>query len=121
MKTLADVMSTELLTVSPDATVAEVAQLMSLRHVGSALVLGDAGALEGIFTERDIVRALAADFGAAGNAVATTMTRSPETLAPDASTAEALDLMLERGFRHIPVVEGDRVLGVVSLRDLAPR
>lgn len=114
-------MSTELLTVFPEATVAEVAQLMSLRHVGSALVLEQDGSLAGIFTERDIVRALAADFGAAGNAVATTMTRSPVTLGPEASTSEALDLMLARGFRHVPVVEGDRVIGVVSLRDLAPR
>jgi CBS domain-containing protein len=120
MATLRDVMASDLTTVTPDATVAEAAQLMSVRHVGSALVM-DAGRLVGIFTERDIVRALASDFDAAGHTVGATMTRDPRTLPPDASTSEALDLMLAAGFRHLPVVEAGEVLGVVSLRDLAPR
>jgi CBS domain-containing protein len=120
MAKLRDVMASDLTTVAPDATVAEAAQLMSVRHVGSALVMDDGG-LVGIFTERDIVRALATDFDAAGHTVDATMTRAPRTLAPDASTKEALDLMLAAGFRHLPVVEDGEVVGVVSLRDLAPR
>ncbi len=113
-------MSIELTTVSPSATVAEAAQLMSVRHVGSALVM-DGDRLVGIFTERDIVRALASDFDAAGHTVEASMTRSPTTLAPGATTGQALDLMLAEGFRHLPVLDGDTVVGVVSLRDLAPR
>ncbi|MGZ8571975.1 MAG: CBS domain-containing protein [Actinomycetota bacterium] len=120
MATLREVMSSGLTAVRADATVAEAAHLMSIHHVGSALVL-DGDALLGIFTERDIVRALATDFDAAGHTVDAWMTRDPRTLGPGASTKEALDLMLAEGFRHLPVVDGDRVLGVVSIRDLAPR
>ncbi|HEY7477516.1 MAG TPA: CBS domain-containing protein [Actinomycetota bacterium] len=120
MATLRELMSGELTSVRPDATVADAAHLMSIRHVGSALVLED-DALLGIFTERDIVRALASDFDAAGHSVDAWMTRDPRTMGPDDESSAALDLMLEHGFRHLPVVEGGRVLGVVSIRDLAPR
>jgi CBS domain-containing protein len=120
MTTLAEVMSTELTVVEPAATVAEAAQVMSVRHVGSALVMaGDD--LVGIFTERDIVRALASDFDAAGHTVEGAMTRDPRTMDAAATTGEALDLMLHAGFRHLPVTRAGVVVGVVSLRDLAPR
>ncbi len=120
MVTLREVMSSSLLSVAPEATVAEAAQLMSVRHVGSCLIL-DGERLIGIFTERDIVRALASDFDAAGHAVAGWMTRDPVGLGPDATTGQALDRMLSEGFRHLPVIDEGRVVGVVSLRDLAPR
>lgn len=113
-------MSRSLLTVPPTATVAEAATLMSTNHAGSALVC-EGDRLLGIFTERDIVKALATDFDAAGGAVTGFMTTDPTTLGPDASVAEALDLMLEQGFRHVPVVDGERVVGIVSLRDLTAR
>ena len=113
-------MSTDLTTVASGATVAEAAQLMSLRHVGSALVM-EGDRLLGIFTERDIVRALASDFDAAGHIVDASMTRDPRTLPADATTKDALDAMLAGGFRHLPVTDGDRIVGMVSLRDLAPR
>jgi CBS domain-containing protein len=120
MPTLDEVMSRSLLTVPPTATVAEAATLMSTNHVGSALVCEDERLL-GIFTERDIVKALASDFDAAGGQVTGWMTADPTTLGPGASVAEALDLMLEQGFRHVPVVDGERVIGIVSLRDLTAR
>ncbi|HYJ60374.1 MAG TPA: CBS domain-containing protein [Actinomycetota bacterium] len=120
MSTLRDVMNEDLTTVAPGATVAEAAQLMSVRHVGSALVM-ERGQLVGIFTERDIVRALASDFDAAGHTVDGTMSRDPRTMPADATTKEALDVMLAGGFRHLPVTDGQDVVGVVSLRDLAPR
>jgi len=120
MVTLREVMSTDLIVVPSTATVAEAAQMMSVHHVGSALVM-DGEHLAGIFTERDIVRALGTDFDATGHPVATWMTRDPETMTPDTTTIEALDRMLHKGFRHLPVVDDERVLGVVSLRDLAPR
>jgi CBS domain-containing protein len=120
METLRDVMSTKLVTVPADATVAEAAQVMSIHHVGAALIV-DGDRLRGIFTERDIVRALAAEHDAAGHAVAGWMTADPITLGPDAKITEARDRMLEEGFRHIPVVEADRLIGIVSLRDLSGR
>jgi CBS domain-containing protein len=93
---------------------------MSTHHVGSALVC-DGDRLLGIFTERDVVHALATDFDASGEPVSSWMTEDPVTLGPSSSAAEALDRMLEEGFRHLPVVEGERVVGIVSLRDLTPR
>src|SRR3954469_8929550 len=135
METLRDVMSTLLVTVAEGATVAEAAQVMSLEHVGAALIV-DGEHLRGIFTERDIVRALAAEHDAAGQGVAGwreaapitrcpaapvggRVTARPPTLGPGASVAEARARMLEEGFRHIPVVEGERLMRIVSLRDVS--
>jgi CBS domain-containing protein len=120
METLRDVMSTLLVTVPATTTVAEAAQVMSLQHVGAALI-AEGDALQGIFTERDIVRALAAEHDAASHAVAGWMTLGPVTLGPDAKIAEARDRMLEEGFRHIPVVEDGRLVGIVSIRDVTGR
>jgi CBS domain-containing protein len=120
METLRDVMSTLLVTVAEDATVSEAAQVMSLQHVGAALIV-DGERLRGIFTERDIVRALAAEHDAATHALTAWMTADPVTLTPDASVAEARDRMLEEGFRHIPVIEAERLVGIVSLRDVSGR
>jgi len=115
---LRDVMRTELVTVDADATVAEVAALMSIHHVGAALVARD-DRLLGIFTERDIVRALAAEHDAAGHVVGSWMTAEPVTMPPEASATDALRLMLGSGFRHLPVVEDGRLVGIVSIRDLS--
>jgi CBS domain-containing protein len=120
METLQQLMSTELVTVGPDATVAEAAQLMSINRVGSALVVDD-GALRGIFTERDIVRALAAEHDAASHTVTDWMTTEPVVLSPDTTAVDALQRMLESGFRHLPVVDDGRLVGIVSIRDLSGR
>jgi CBS domain-containing protein len=104
-------------TVEPSASVAEAATVMGGRHVGSAIVLGEGG-VSGIFTERDVLRALATDFDAAHHAVEQWMTHGPATITPGAGVREARDLMLERGFRHLPVVEDGNLVGIVSLRDL---
>jgi len=95
-------MSTDLVTVEPSATVLKAARVMSVTRVGSVLVL-DAGALAGIFTERDILRVLArqSDAGRVSR-VSKWMTRGPVAIGPDASVGEALDRMLEGGFRHLP-------------------
>lgn len=117
MPTLAEVMSTTLVTVAPTTTVAEAATMMSTRHVGSALVM-DGDTLLGIFTERDIVRALGSDFAAAGEPVRARMSTDPRTMPSTADTVDALELMLAEGFRHVPVVDEGRVTGIVSMRDL---
>jgi CBS domain-containing protein len=112
-----EVMSTEVLSVPPTATIAETATVMGTRGVGSALVM-EGDELVGIFTERDALRAVASDFGAAHHPVTQFMTRKPSTVSPDTPTHEALDIMLGRGFRHLPVIEAGMVIGLVSLRDL---
>lgn len=120
MAGIRDVMSTELVSVAPAATVAEAATVMGTGKVGAALVM-EGDRLAGIFTERDILRALASHFDAAGHAVSDWMTPDPQTLTSDADVAEALELMLDRGFRHVPIVDGGRVVGIVSLRDVTSR
>jgi CBS domain-containing protein len=91
---------------------------MGERKVGSALVI-DEGALVGIFTERDIVRALSQDFDAPGHPITHWMTRDPATISPETTVQAALDMMLTRGFRHLPVVDGTSPVGMVSMRDLS--
>jgi CBS domain-containing protein len=117
MTTIGEIMSKDLITVDPQATVAEAATVMGEHHAGSALVM-EGTSLAGIFTERDIVRALGEHFDAAGHPVANWMTRSPVTIGADAQAQEALDRMLTGGFRHLPVMDGDQVVGIVSMRDL---
>jgi CBS domain-containing protein len=110
-------MSDRIVTVDPSASVAEAATLMGSNAVGSVLVLhGDQ--LVGIFTERDVVRALSEHFDAAGHLVQNWMTDEPVSVAADADITDALDLMLSKGFRHLPVMDAGSLAGVVSLRDL---
>ncbi len=109
-------MSRNLLSVEPGETITEVAQRMVERNVGAVLVL-DGGRPVGIMTERDLMRAVAR--GLHGDAVvADYMTKDPETIGPDDTTQHAAVLMIHGGFRHLPVVEGDDVVGILSIRDL---
>lgn len=118
MQTVGDVMTSGVLRVTPTTTVAEAATMMGERRVGSTLVMEDDNLL-GIFTERDIVRALGQDFGAAERPVSEWMTPDPTTVPPETPASEALKTMLDGGFRHLPVSEGDSILGIVSIRDLS--
>ena len=121
LTTVREIMSTELVTVDPRATLSETARVMFAGRAGSALVLED-GSLVGIFTERDILRALgdssSADLARVSQ-VSKWMSRDPETIGPETVVAEALDRMLFGGFRHLPVLDGEAVVGMVSMRDLA--
>ncbi len=118
MATVGEVMSRELVSLGPTATVGDAVAEMHRRQVGSILILKD-GELAGIFTERDVVRALSLDAGAPRQALSDWMTHAPQTISPDASVEDALDLMLERGFRHLPVMNGRQLVGMVSIRDLS--
>jgi CBS domain-containing protein len=123
MATVTEIMTSDLITLAPSASVAEAARVMALRHAGSVLVM-DGDRLAGIFTERDIVRALAGAVSDVGRTspVDRWMTRDVVTVQPEATVGEALDVMLSRGFRHLVVVTRDgAALGVVSMRDLAGR
>ena len=108
-------------TVSADMTVAAAARLMKTQRIGALLVISD-GRLAGIFTERDaLFRVIAEGRDPGKTRVSDVMTTNPRTLAPDRPFGHALHLMYEGGFRHVPVVENGRPLGVVSARDaLAP-
>ena len=109
-------MSRNLLSVDPGETITEVAQRMVERNLGAVLVL-DGGRLVGIMTERDVLRAVARGLHVDAP-VAEYMTKDPETIAPDDTTQHAAVLMIHGGFRHLPVVERDDVVGILSIRDL---
>jgi CBS domain-containing protein len=111
-------MSRDLLTVEPALPVVAVAQRMVDRNVGAVLVL-EGARLVGIMTERDLMRAIARGLNDA-TVVADCMTSHPDTIAPDATIEHAAVLMIHGGYRHLPVVDGDDVVGILSIRDLMP-
>jgi CBS domain-containing protein len=115
MTQLADVMRREFIAVAPEDTLGEVAQKMVDLNVGS-VVVKDFGRLIGILTERDLLKAMAGRVHTSEARVREWMTADPITASPSTTTDEAAQTMLENGFRHLPVVEGDSVVGVVSLR-----
>ena len=116
METVERIMSRDLLTATPDERLQDAAKRMVGRRVGAILVL-EGERLAGILTERDVLRAV-------GNGldpdalVSQWMTRGPETVEPSATAEEALALMHQGGFRHLPVTDGDRLVGIVSVRDV---
>jgi CBS domain-containing protein len=113
-----EAMTQVVLTAEAGMTIAEAASLMAQRRVGSALVV-DGERLVGIFTERDIVKALSQDASATHQAIGHWMTRNPQTISSEATVEEALQRMLDGGFRHLPVVDDDRMAGMISMRDLS--
>ena len=109
-------MSRDLLSVEPGLPLTEVAKRMVAKDVGAVLVTEDKR-LVGILTERDVLRAVARGIDES-TTVADWMTRDPETLDPDESTEHAAVLMIHGGFRHLPIVEDDEIVGMLSIRDL---
>jgi CBS domain-containing protein len=103
--------------VAPDATLRQAALLMMSSEVGSVAIEVDA-ALEGILTERDILRAVADDADLDQDRVSTWMTEYPDSFTPDMNVEEAAEWMLATGFRHLPVVDGNDVMGVISIKDV---
>ena len=107
----------EPVTAPATMTVSEAARLMREHRVGAIMVVQE-GALAGIFTERDaLIRVLADGRDVQATRLAEVMTRNPKTIHPDRSFAEALQMMYGGSFRHVPVVEDGRPVGMVSARD----
>ena len=116
MPPVSEQMATDLLTVEPTTTLVGAVQAMNARRVGAALVLED-DRLVGVFTERDVLRAVAEGL-VPETVVGEWMTRGPETIEPDEPAEHAAVLMIHGGFRHLPVVEEGKVVGILSIRDL---
>jgi len=114
---IAELMNRTVVTVGPDAPVAEAAGRMVRAKVGSTIVLQDTF-LAGILTERDVLRAAASGKDLATSTVSEWMTRDPQWVSPSTSADKAAQLMMLNGFRHLPVMDGRHVCGVVSLREL---
>jgi CBS domain-containing protein len=116
MPRLGEIMRPEPIVVAPEDTLGEVAERMTAVNVG-AVIVKDYGRMIGILTERDLLKAMAARVHTSAARVRQWMTEDPLTASADADTEEAAQIMLEHGFRHLPVVdEGGNVTGIVSLR-----
>jgi CBS domain-containing protein len=117
MAKLKDLMNTSVVTASPDTTMQEAAAGMVRARVGSVVVL-QGSFLAGILTERDVLRAAASGEDLSASLVSAWMSPDPQAASLDTSAEEAAQIMLLNGFRHLPVVDGREVCGVVSIRDL---
>lgn len=117
MAKLKDLMNTSVVTVEPDTTVTEAAAGMVRARVGSVVVM-QGSFLAGILTERDVLRAAASGEDLAVSRVSAWMSRDPQAASLDTSAEEAAQIMMLHGFRHLPVLDGRTVCGVVSIRDL---
>jgi CBS domain-containing protein len=115
MGTLGEIVTPNFITVAPEDTLGEVAERMSAQNVG-AVVVKDFGRLIGVLTERDMLRAMAARVHTSDARVRQWMTEDPVTAPAEMTFEEASKIMLDKGFRHLPVVDGDTILGIVSLR-----
>jgi CBS domain-containing protein len=115
--TIRDLVAGDVIWVAPDATLRQAAELMVSSEVGSVAVEVD-GALEGILTERDMLRAVAQGADLDLDAVSKWMTEYPDSFDPEMAIEEAAEWMLATGFRHLPVVDGGEVVGVISIKDV---
>jgi CBS domain-containing protein len=115
--TLKEIMTSDVFTIERNATVADVARSMLKGRVGSAIVM-NGSFVTGIFTERDVVRAAASGKDLTASKVADWMTSDPVTVDGGMDAEEAAEIMMSNGFRHLPVLEGQTLVGIVSLRDV---
>ena len=118
MGTVSEAMRTDFVEVAPEDTLGEVAQKMVDAKTGSVAVL-DYGRLIGILTERDMLKAMAGRVLTSDARAREWMTADPITATPDTALEAAQATMLENNFRHLPVMDGSRVVGIVSLRRIA--
>jgi CBS domain-containing protein len=115
MSTLGEIMRTEFVSVAPEDTIGEAAQKMVDAGRGAAIV-SDFGRLIGILTERDLLKAVAGRTHSSEARVREWMTADPVTATEAMTADEAAKIMLDNGFRHLPIVDGERPIGIVSMR-----
>ncbi|WP_408898937.1 CBS domain-containing protein [Nocardioides sp. R1-1] len=108
----------DVVTISPEAGVRELLATLAEHNIGAVVVSTDGSSLDGIVSERDVVRRLHSDGTVINNVVSAIMTSEVSTCSPADDLDQVLQVMTERRFRHIPAVEGDQVVGIVSIGDL---
>lgn len=107
----------------PQASVWQAACVMTKANCGSVLIIDAAGVMQGILTERDLMtRVLSKALNAKKTPVSEVMTHNPLCVVPELTVSDAVLILLERGFRHLPIVSSaGKILGVFSIRDALPR
>ena len=110
--------SQDVITISPEAEVRQLLALLAEHNVGALIVSTDGSTVEGIVSERDVVRHLHHDGTVVNNTVGAIMTTSVETCAPDTLLDDLLKTMTERRIRHVPVLDDGRLVGIVSIGDV---
>lgn len=113
-----DLLGGEVDTCTPDTPTVEAARMMIHEDVGSLAVVDDEGELVGIITERDVLRLVAEEKLGKRHVVGEAMTPRPDSLDPDVDVREASEWMMAAGYRHLPVLESGRLIGMVSIKDL---
>jgi CBS domain-containing protein len=113
-----DAMTKPVLVVGPDHTLRQIAQLMAVRRVGSAIVIDPESSGVGIITERDLLNAIGAGLDPDIERVSGHLTREVVYAVPDWTLEQAAATMARCGFRHLVVMDGTEVLGVISVRDV---
>ncbi|GIP57971.1 CBS domain-containing protein [Paenibacillus woosongensis] len=121
MRKVKDIMTDQVVTVSPKDNIYEVAVKMKNNDTGFIPVVENGDRLIGVITDRDLVIRAIADKHPGSTAVETVMTRGIRCASPDTPVDEAADMMAEQQIRRLPVTEGDRLIGIVSLGDMAVR
>jgi CBS domain-containing protein len=110
--------ATDVVTIRPDATVRDLLGLLAEHNIGAVVVSGDGQAVEGIVSERDVVRRLHADEAVLDGAVGEIMTSEVHTCEPDTPLDDLRVVMTERRIRHVPVVTDGRLTGIISIGDV---
>ncbi|MET3960798.1 CBS domain-containing protein [Marmoricola sp. OAE513] len=110
--------SQNIITIKPDASVRDLVALLATNNIGAAVVSGDGTTVAGIVSERDVVRRLNGNDGALDAAVSEIMTSNVRTCESGSSLDEVRSIMTEGRFRHLPVVDDGRLVGVVSIGDI---
>ena len=106
------------ITISVDHHLADAGALLAKRRIGALPVLSSSGAIKGILSERDIVRALANNPQALADRIAQHMTEHVITCSPDFSVSDVMSIMTKGRFRHLPIVDGQRLVGIISIGDI---
>ena len=110
--------SAEVITITPDATVRELLRLLAEHNVGAVVVSADGQAVDGIVSERNVVRRLHEDDSILDGAVSAIMTSDVETCQPNTPLDDLRVLMTQRRIRHVPVVSNGRLTGIISIGDV---
>jgi len=119
MATAADVMKRDLITVRAESPIREVLQLLMAHRISGLPVVDGAGRLAGVITEKDVMRLLAMERGSVST-VAELMTRQVRAFQHDAPLEEVCDCLMANHFRRVPILDGERLVGLISRADLMP-